>query len=279
MQPFLKWAGGKRQLLPQIKPYIPEIGENTYFEPFLGAGAMLFSIQPHNAIVNDINSELYNVYKVIADEQLFEELIEDLRSHVNESECFYEIRALDRSEDYQNLSPVKKASRFIFLNKTCFNGLYRVNSKGQFNVPFGKYKKPEIVNEAVLREVHQFLNQSNITFLNGDFKAAVKEAKSGDFVYFDPPYDPVSQTSSFTSYAQEGFGKAEQYELRDVFKQLNDRGCKVLLSNSDTPFIREIYEGFNIVTVQANRAINSKAEGRGKINEVLVVGDYYDFSK
>ena len=279
MQPFLKWAGGKRQLLPQIKPYIPEIGENTYFEPFLGAGAMLFSIQPHNAIVNDINSELYNVYKVIADEQLFEELIEDLRSHVNESEYFYEIRALDRSEDYQNLSPVKKASRFIFLNKTCFNGLYRVNSKGQFNVPFGKYKKPEIVNEAVLREVHQFLNQSNITFLNGDFKAAVKEAKSGDFVYFDPPYDPVSQTSSFTSYAQEGFGKAEQYELRDVFKQLNDRGCKVLLSNSDTPFIREIYEGFNIVTVQANRAINSKAEGRGKINEVLVVGDYYDFSK
>ncbi len=279
MQPFLKWAGGKRQLLPQIKPYIPEIGENTYFEPFLGAGAMLFSIQPHNAIVNDINSELYNVYKVIADEQLFEELIEDLRSHVNESEYFYEIRALDRSEDYQNLSLVKKASRFIFLNKTCFNGLYRVNSKGQFNVPFGKYKKPEIVNEAVLREVHQFLNQSNITFLNGDFKAAVKEAKSGDFVYFDPPYDPVSQTSSFTSYAQEGFGKAEQYELRDVFKQLNDRGCKVLLSNSDTPFIREIYEGFNIVTVQANRAINSKAEGRGKINEVLVVGDYYDFSK
>ena len=279
MQPFLKWAGGKRQLLPQIKPYIPEIGESTYFEPFLGAGAMLFSIQPQNAIVNDINTELYNVYKVIADEQLFEELIEDLPKHVNDSEYFSEIRELDRTDGYQNLSPVKKASRFIFLNKTCFNGLYRVNSKGQFNVPFGKYKNPAIVNEEVLREVHQYLKTNHITFLNGDFKAAVKDAKSGDFIYFDPPYDPVSETSSFTSYAQEGFGKAEQYELRDVFKELNERGCKVLLSNSDTPFIREIYEGFNIVTVQANRAINSKAKGRGKINEVLVVGDYYDFSK
>lgn len=278
MQPFLKWAGGKRQLLPQIKPYIPEIGESTYFEPFLGAGAMLFSIQPQNATVNDINTELYNVYKVIADEQLFEELIEELRSHKNESEYFYEVRAWDRADDYHNLSPVKKASRFIFLNKTCFNGLYRVNSKGQFNVPFGKYKNPAIVNEEVLREVHQYLNNNHITFLNGDFKEAVKDAKSGDFVYFDPPYDPVSETSSFTSYAQEGFGKTEQYELRDIFKQLNERGCKVLLSNSDTPFIREIYEGFNIVTVQANRAINSKADGRGKINEVLVVGDYYDFS-
>jgi len=278
MQPFLKWAGGKRQLLPQIKPYIPEIGESTYFEPFLGAGAMLFSIQPKYAVVNDINKELYNVYKVIADKQLFGELLEDLRNHLNESEYFYEIRALDRSDDYQNLSPVKKASRFIFLNKTCFNGLYRVNSKGQFNVPFGKYKNPAIVNEEVLHEVHQYLKDNHITFLNGDFKAAVKDAKSGDFVYFDPPYDPVSETSSFTSYAQEGFAKAEQYELRNVFRELNERGCKVLLSNSDTPFIREIYEGFHIVTVQANRAINSKADGRGKINEVLVVGDYYDFS-
>jgi len=278
MQPFLKWAGGKRQLLPQIKPYIPEIGESTYFEPFLGAGAMLFSIQPKYAVVNDINKELYNVYKVIADKQLFGELLDDLRNHLNESEYFYEIRSIDRSDDYQNLSPVKKASRFIFLNKTCFNGLYRVNSKGQFNVPFGKYKNPAIVNEEVLREVHQYLKDNHITFLNGDFKAAVKDAKSGDFVYFDPPYDPVSETSSFTSYAQEGFGKAEQYELRDVFRELNERGCKVLLSNSDTPFIREIYEGFHIVTVQANRAINSKADGRGKINEVLVVGDYYDFS-
>lgn len=279
MQPFLKWAGGKRQLLPQIKPYIPEIGESTYFEPFLGAGAMLFSIQPQNAIVNDINTELYNVYKVISDEQLFEELIEELRSHKNESEYFYEVRAWDRMEDFQNLSSVKKAARFIFLNKTCYNGLYRVNSKGQFNVPFGKYKNPDIVNRDGLREVHQYLKSNQITFLNGDFKAAVKDAKSGDFVYFDPPYDPVSQTSSFTSYAQEGFGKAEQIELRDVFKELNERGCKVLLSNSDTPFIREVYEGFNIVTVQATRAINSKAEGRGKINEVLVVGDYYDFNK
>lgn len=278
MQPFLKWAGGKRQLLSQIEPFVPEIGDSTYYEPFLGAGAMLFHFQPHNAVVNDINSELYNVYKVIEDKELFEQLIEDLKTHVNDSDYYYEVRARDRTEDYQKLSPVKKASRFIFLNKTCFNGLYRVNSKGQHNVPFGKYKKPVIVNEEGLRKVHDYLKHNHITFLNGDFKEAVINAKSGDFVYFDPPYDPVSETSSFTSYAQEGFGKEEQCKLRDVFMELNERGCKVLLSNSDTPFIRDVYKEFKIVTVQANRAINSKAEGRGKINEVLVVGDYYDFN-
>ena len=273
MQPFLKWAGGKRQLLPQIKPYIPALGESRYFEPFLGAGAMLFNIQPKYAVVNDINPELYNVYKVIADKHLFEELLADLRTHVNESDYFYEIRAWDRSDDYENLSSVKKASRFIFLNKTCFNGLYRVNRKGQFNAPFGKYKNPAIVNEIVLQDVHQYINNHELTFLNGNFKEAVKDAESGDFVYFDPPYDPVSETSSFTGYAQEGFGKSEQLELRDVFQELTERGCKVLLSNSDTPYIREIYEGFQIVTVQANRSINSKGSGRGKINEVLVLGN------
>ncbi len=277
MQPFLKWAGGKRQLLSQFKPFIPEIGDSTYYEPFLGAGAMLFHLRPKNAVVNDINSELYNVYSVIKDKELFEELIEDLKKHINEKDYFYEIRAWDRTEEYKNISPVKKASRFIYLNKTCFNGLYRVNSKGQFNVPFGKYKNPEIVNEAVLREVHDYLNNNNITLLNVDFEEAVKDAKSGDFVYFDPPYDPLSETSSFTSYAQEGFGKEDQLRLRDTFRELNARGCKVMLSNSDTPFIREIYQEFKIITVQANRAINSKANGRGKINEVLVLGDYYEF--
>lgn len=279
MQPFLKWAGGKRQLLSQFEQFIPEIGEYTYFEPFLGAGAMLFHLRPSYAVVNDINFELYNVYSVIKDQGLFEELIDDLKSHVNEKEYFYETRAWDRTEEYQTISPVKRASRFIYLNKTCFNGLYRVNSKGQFNVPFGKYKNPDILNEAVLREVHAYLNNHDITLLNVDFAAAVENAKSGDFVYFDPPYDPLSETSSFTSYAQEGFGKVEQYRLRDLFKELNARGCKVMLSNSDTAFIRDLYQEFQIVTVQATRAINSKAEGRGKITEVLVLGDYYDFNR
>lgn len=280
-QPFLKWAGGKRQLISQIEPFVPEIGSSTYYEPFLGAGAMLFHFQPQNAIVNDVNSELYNVYKVIEDDKLFDELIELLTMHEsnNDSDYFYEVRAWDRTEDYASMSPVKKAARFIYLNKTCFNGLYRVNSKGYFNVPFGKYKKPLIVNEEILRNVHNYLKHNNITFLNGDFEDAVKDTKSGDFVYFDPPYEPLNPTSSFTSYAQEGFGRAEQYRLRDLFSELNSRGCKVLLSNSDTPFIREIYQEFKIVTVQANRAINSKATGRGKINEVLVVSDYYEFDR
>lgn len=280
MQPFLKWAGGKRQLIPQIAPYVPNLDNITYYEPFLGAGAMLFHFKPSRAIVNDINSELINVYKVIREPQHFEELIKLLKSHKekNSSEHFYEVRSWDRSEDYFHLTSVEKAARFIYLNKTCYNGLYRVNSKGQFNVPYGKYKNPDIVNEDVLKTVHLYLkNNSDIQFLNIDFEIAVSNAKMGDFVYFDPPYDPINETSSFTSYAQTGFGKAEQYRLRDLFKKLNDRGCKVLLSNSDTPFIRDIYQEFNIVTVQASRAINSKASGRGKINEVLIVGDYYDF--
>ncbi|MEH7514251.1 DNA adenine methylase [Gottfriedia acidiceleris] len=280
MQPFLKWAGGKRQLISQIEPYV-QIGEGTYFEPFLGAGAILFHFQPQKAIVNDINNELYNVYSVVKNR--FGDLVEELIKHKenNDSDYFYKIRALDRTEEYGDLSDVEKAARFIYLNKTCFNGLYRVNSKGQFNVPYGKYKNPDILNEKVLEDVHKYFNNKNITLLNGDFETAVKDAKEGDFVYFDPPYDPLSETSSFTSYAQEGFGRNEQFRLRDTFKELNDRGVKVLLSNSDTPFIRDIYHEFTdkIITVQASRAINAKASGRGKINEVLIVGDHIDFDQ
>ncbi|MDP4085088.1 MAG: DNA adenine methylase [Bacillota bacterium] len=291
VQPFLKWAGGKRQLLLQFKQIVPEIEKirdtnTTYFEPFLGAGAMLFDIQPRNAVVNDINGELINVYKVIQDKELFGELIDKLEKHRKEhekrsSDYFYEVREWDRKEEfYAQKSDVEKAGRFIFLNKTCFNGLYRVNSKGKFNVPYGKYKKPEIVNKDVLDEVHKYLINNNVDFRYMSFEKVVENAKPGDVVYFDPPYDPLNKTSSFTSYAQEGFGEKEQYLLRDVFTDLNKNGCKVLLSNSDTPFIRDIYQEFahRIVTVKANRAINSKAEGRGKIKEVLIVGDYLDFN-
>ena len=280
MQPFLKWAGGKRQLIAQIAPFVPELSSCTYFEPFLGAGAMLFHFQPPNAIVNDINSELITVYKVVQSEKLFRQLITELESHKSKHECggkayFYEIRAWDKAADYHRRSPVQKAARFIYLNKTCFNGLYRVNSKGNFNVPFGRYKKPEIVNKEALTEAHAYLRQSDIKLLNKSFEKAVADAKQGDFIYFDPPYDPLNKTSSFTSYAPAGFGKEEQVLLRDVYQELNARGCKVLLSNSDTPLIRELYQEFKIVTVRARRWINAKAEGRGKLNEVLVVGDYY----
>jgi DNA adenine methylase len=268
VQPFLKWAGGKRQLLPEIRKYIPK-RINTYYEPFIGAGAVLFDIQPKKAVMNDINSELVNTYMTIRDN--IDELVSDLQKHKNEPDYFYDIRDLDRKPEYQQLSDVERASRLIFLNKTCFNGLFRVNSQGQFNVPFGKYKNPNIVNEIVVRAVHNYLSKSDVKILNGDFADAVANAKKGDFVYFDPPYDPVSDTSSFTGYSLDGFGREEQERLRDLFVDLDKRGCKVLLSNSATDFIKDLYKDFHIEIVGATRSINSVASKRGKIDEVLVM--------
>lgn len=266
-QPFMKWAGGKRQLLPEIRKYIPK-KFNTYYEPFIGAGAVLFDIQPKKAIINDVNIELVNVYNVIKNN--VDDLIEDLKKHENDSEYFYSIRDLDRQEIYKDLTPIERASRVIFLNKTCFNGLFRVNSQGQFNVPFGKYKNPQIVNEIVLRAVHNFLTSNDITILNHDFEAVLENAKKGDFIYLDPPYDPVSDTSSFTGYSLDGFNRDDQIRLRNLFVELDKRGCKVLLSNSATEFVKDLYKDYHIEIVSATRNINSKASGRGKIDEVLV---------
>jgi DNA adenine methylase len=269
LQPFLKWAGGKRQLLPEIRKYIPK-RFGTFYEPFLGGGAVLFDLQPKRAVINDINTELINTYRVIQNN--VDELINDLERHENTSEYFYSIRDLDRDKGkYEKLSDIEKASRIIFLNKTCFNGLFRVNSQGQFNVPFGRYKKPNIVNEVVLRAVNHYLNNNEIEILNGDFADAVAEAKKGDFIYFDSPYDPVSDTSSFTGYTLNGFGKEEQIRLRDLFVELDKRGCKVLLSNSSTEFIHDLYKDYHIEIVSASRSINSVASKRGKIDEVLVM--------
>lgn len=274
LQPFLKWAGGKRQLLSQLRKYYPT-HYNTYYEPFVGAGAVLFDLRPNRGVINDTNSELINLYNVIKNKEKLELLLEDLQTHINEQEYFYQIRSWDRQDDYANVPDFKKASRFIYLNKTCFNGLYRVNSKGHFNVPFGKYKNPDYVNEAVLRAVHHFLNENKIDILNGDFEEAVAGAKAGDFIYFDPPYDPLSKTSSFTSYDKNNFGEKEQIRLRDTFIRLYEKGCYVLLSNSDTEFINDLYQlaGIDIVKVDANRSINSKGDKRGKIKEVLVIGN------
>lgn len=268
IQPFLKWAGGKRQLLKEIDKYIP-LKISTYYEPFLGGGALLFNLQPKKAIVNDSNYELINAYKVIRDN--VEELIQDLEKHENTSEYFYELRVKDRTSEYSNLSNIERASRLIYLNKTCFNGLFRVNSQGEFNTPYGHYKNPNIVNEFVLRAVNNYLNKNDIKFLNGDFEDSLKNIRKGAFVYFDPPYMPISDSSSFTGYTLDGFGTEDQIRLKDLCDKLNERGIKFLLSNSTAPMILELYKDYKIVYVDAKRNINSIGIKRGEIKEVLVM--------
>ena len=265
--PVVKWVGGKRQLLDEITPLLPKRITN-YCEPFLGGGAVLFSIQPSKAIVNDLNVDLITVYEVIRDD--VEALIESLKKHENTSEYFYALRDIDRDKvSYQSLSKVERASRLIYLNKTCFNGLYRVNLQGLFNVPYGRYKNPAIFDEESLRAVSRYLNGNDVDILTGDFAAAVEGADGESFVYFDPPYHSKDNTN-FTGYQAGGFGESEQIRLRDVYAELSGRGAKCLLSNADTPFIRELYRGFTIKTVMASRAINANANGRGPVSEVLI---------
>jgi DNA adenine methylase len=269
VMPVVKWVGGKRQLISEIDKYLPS-NYSTYYEPFLGGGAVLFHLQPHKAVVNDINEELMNLYQVIKDN--VEDLIEDLKKHKNEPDYFYKIRELDRDiQKYNELTPVERASRIHYLNKTCYNGLFRVNSQGQFNVPFGRYKNPNIVNETTLRAVSNYFNTANIIFKCCDFEEAVKGCRKGSFIYFDPPYDPISDTSSFTGYDKGGFGKTEQKRLKDLCDNLNKRGVKFLLSNSQTQFILDLYKDYRIEIVQAKRTINSKGNKRGEVNEVLVM--------
>jgi len=275
VRPFLKWAGGKRQLLPEIVKYVPKrTSKHTYYEPFIGGGALLFELQPQKAVINDSNKELINCYEVVRDslDELIEELSKD--KYTNSETSYYEMRDLDRStKKYEILSEVEKAARIIYLNKTCYNGLFRVNSQGQFNVPFGRYKNPNFLDDAVLRAVNKYLNSNNITLLNQDFAEAVKDAKRGDFVYFDPPYDPVSETASFTGYDVNGFNRDEQERLKEEFDALHKRGCKVMLSNSCTDFILDLYKDYQdtIIKVRATRSINSNALKRGRVEEVLVL--------
>ncbi|WP_296405428.1 DNA adenine methylase [Psychrobacter sp.] len=267
VMPFLKWVGGKRQLMNDIQPLIPS-NISTYYEPFIGGGAVFFNQQPKKAVINDYNAELINVYEVVRDN--VEELIEDLATHKNDSEYFYSIRSQDREEGFDNLSALKRASRVIYLNKTCFNGLYRVNSSGEFNTPFGNYKNPNIVNKPVLIAVSKYLNNNNISFLSCDFEDALKGARRGAFVYLDPPYDPVSKSSNFTGYVEGGFGVDQQERLRDVCIKLDQKGIKFLLSNSATSFIKDLYKDFEIIEIGAKRHINSIASKRGEVTEVLV---------
>ncbi|MBR2980370.1 MAG: DNA adenine methylase [Myxococcaceae bacterium] len=268
LAPILKWVGGKRQLLNDILPLIKSKG--TYIEPFLGGGAVLFAHQPKKAIVNDYNFELMNVYQVIKTHP--EQLIQLLQTHHdnNSEDYYYKIRELDRSTEYKELSPVKKASRIIYLNKTCYNGLYRVNSSGYFNSPYGKYKNPNIVNAPTIRAMSKYFNDNDITLLQGDYKEALKKARKGSFVYLDPPYMPISSSANFTSYTENGFGYQQQEELKKECDKLRKKGIKFIQSNSDCPEIRELYKEYTIQTVQAKRAINSNSAKRGEINEVLI---------
>ncbi|WP_445635096.1 Site-specific DNA-methyltransferase (adenine-specific) [Nostoc sp. DSM 114161] len=271
VKPFLKWAGGKRQIAPLIENNFPKnynYQNYTYYEPFLGGGAVLFTLQPKKAVINDSNAELINCYQVVKDS--VDELIENLKIHENNEEYYYAIRDWDREESFQYRTPVQRASRIIFLNKTCYNGLFRVNSQGQFNVPFGKYKNPNILDLAVLKAVSKYLNENQITILNLDFQDVLKKAKKGDFVYLDPPYDPVSDTASFTGYDVNGFNKDEQIRLKETFDNLDNRGCKLLLSNAYTNFIKDLYKDYIHIKISAIRAINSNAKKRGKVDEILV---------
>ncbi|MGB3191944.1 MAG: DNA adenine methylase [Limnoraphis sp.] len=268
VRPFLKWAGGKRQLLQVLKEHLPPKKYKTYYEPFVGGGAFLFNLQPKQVVINDSNRELINCYRVIRDS--VEELIEDLGRHKNQEDYYYDMRGLDRKRSFEKKTPVERASRIIYLNKTCYNGLFRVNSRGQFNVPFGRYKNPNILDISVLKAVSKYLNDNQVKIINKDFETAVKTARKGDFIYFDPPYDPVSDTASFTGYDINGFNRNEQERLKATVDELTQKGCYVLLSNAYTDFIVDLYKDYQQVKVSAIRAINSNAKKRGRVDEILV---------
>jgi len=272
-KPFVKWAGGKRQLVAELLKHLPK-EFNNYYEPFVGGGALFFELynsgflKNRQVLLSDINEELINSYKVIRDypTKLIEQLKEFKAKH--SKEFYYQIRELDRNENYQNLDKITKAARFIYLNRTCFNGLYRVNKKGEFNVPMGRYKNPQIVDEKNIFAVSQALQ--NVTIQHCDYKEVLKYANGNDFIYFDPPYYPITETANFTSYTQEEFLEKEQTELYETFKELSNRRCFILESNSDTDFIKNLYKEFTMKEVLANRAINSNGGKRGKIIEVLI---------
>ncbi len=268
--PFLKWAGGKRQLLEQFDQYFPQ-KFNKYVEPFVGGGAVFFHLLPKQAILIDNNGELINCYKVIKNNVA--ELIGLLKKHKNEKSYFYKIRNLDRNhEEFNKISDVERASRTIYLNRCCYNGLYRVNSKGEFNVPFGRYKNPNFCDEKNLKAVSIVLK--DIEIYKNSFESCLNFAEKDDFVYLDPPYHPISETSNFTGYTKNMFGKDSQSQLFQVFRQLDEIGCKVMLSNSYNKFILDLYKDFKIMTIYAKRAINSNAKRRGKIKEILVLNNF-----
>lgn len=274
MRPVVKWVGGKTQLLDEIKELMPK-EFNRYIEPFLGGAAVLFHIAPEKALINDLNSELINMYKTVRNNS--KSLMAKLDYHDEKisKDYYYKIRELDRLVGLNNLSHIYRASRFIFLNKAGFNGLYRVNSEGYMNVPFGQKKKLNSYDKDNIESISKYLNEKDIKFFNKDYrKFLLNNVEENDFVYLDPPYDPVDETSAFVAYQKNGFGKEQQKELRDVCVELHKKGAKIMLSNSNTPYINELYKEyedvFNIKVVYARRSINSKGHKRGEVKEVLI---------
>ena len=264
-KPFLKWVGGKRQLLEQFAPLLPKTFGASH-EPVVGGAARFFDLRLQRpdlrATLSDVNTELVDCYRAVRDD--VDGLLAALKAHRHEEDHYYTVRGWNPAE----LTPLERAARTIFLNKTGFNGLYRVNKSGQFNVPFGRYDKPNFLDERNLRACAGALASTKIVY--GDFSNVLEYAEKGDFVYFDPPYVPVSATADFTAYIPGGFGEREQTALAEAFTKLAKRKVNVMLSNSDTPWVRERYKGFEIHTVSASRSVNSKGSGRGKTNEILV---------
>ena len=269
-KPFVKWAGGKRQIIDMLIKYAPR-EFNTYYEPFVGGGALFFELSPKKGVINDSNEELINIYKCLCNEDKFKKMCSVLNHYEKEhnEEFYYKIRNKDRNKNaYNKLADYTKAARTIYLNKACFNGLYRVNSKNEFNVPFGKKTKVNTYEGQNLGIICGFLNYNDIKILSTDFEEAVKEAKKGDFIYFDPPYD--SDTSTFNSYTEDGFGKEQQKRLARVYRELSDKGCYVMLSNHNTELINELYKDYNIHLIEAKRSINANGKKRGKVEEVII---------
>jgi len=263
--PFLKWAGGKGQLLDQMARFLPT-SFNTYFEPFLGGGALFFQLLPERAVLSDLNAELIQVYKSVReDPNGLMAALDKYRLQPVTEDYFYRVR----KQDPRELPHLDRAARAVFLNKTCFNGLYRVNSKGEFNVPFGHYRNPAFYIAENIQAASAALKGAELWAI--DFREACKRPRRGDFVYLDPPYQPLTATAAFTDYTREGFGEKDQRDLAEVFRELDKRGCMVMLSNSATPMLRDLYRDFKSVTLKARRAINCKGNGRGAIDELLVM--------
>lgn len=270
-KPFVKWAGGKRQIIDKLQKLVP-LEYNTYYEPFVGGGALLFELSPKQAVINDSNKELMNVYKTISTDKGYEETLKLLNTYEKKhnEKFFYQIRNLDKDKmKFEKLSNVERAARTIYLNKACFNGLYRVNRKGEFNVPFNKKLKINTYDGQNMTLAYVYFQTNKITMLNTDFEEAVKDVKKGDFIYFDPPYDSEND-DTFNSYTEDGFGKEEQIRLARVYKNLSDRGCYVMLSNHNTTLINELYKDYNIHVITAKRNINSKGSKRGNVEEVII---------
>lgn len=271
MSPVVKWAGGKRQILEKLKANMPE-QFNNYFEPFIGGGALLFALAPKHATINDVNQELLAIYICLKDDELYRLMLDELDRHENNhcEEYYYEVREWDRNPKFE-LEPLwKRAARTIYLNKSCFNGLYRVNAKGYFNVPSAKKEKVVTYSKENMEEIHGYFRTDNVTILSGDFVEATRNAREGDFVYFDPPYDIWEDKESFTAYSKFDFNKDDQRRLAQCFKDLTNRGVKCMLSNHNTVFINKLYDGFNIQIIQAKRMINATASGRGAVEEVII---------